>query len=48
VNLYFPISGTAEWYHEGKGWQHISPVLLIHHASNIEHLILNSGEPLMA
>ena len=46
--LYFPISGTAEWYHEEKGWQHIPPGSLIHHASNIKHSMRTSGEPLMA
>lgn len=46
--LYFPISGTAEWYHEEKGWQKIEPCSLIQHASNIKHAMRTSGEPLLA
>lgn len=46
--LYFPISGTAEWYHEEKGWQPIPPCSMIHHASNIKHSMRTSGEPLLA
>lgn len=46
--LYFPISGTAEWYQEGKGWQKIAPSTLIHHASNIKHSMRTSGEPMLA
>ena len=46
--LYFPISGNAEWYQEEKGWQNIAPGTLIHHASNIKHSMRTSGEPLMA
>ena len=46
--LYFPLSGTAEWYHEEKGWQKISPCPLIHHTSNIKHSMRTSGEPLLA
>ena len=46
--LYFPISGTAEWYHEEKGWKHVTPCPLIHHASNIKHSMRTSGEPMLA
>jgi len=46
--LYFPISGTAQWYHEENGWKHIAPCPLIHHASNIKHSMRTSGEPLLA
>ncbi|MFT5975889.1 MAG: hypothetical protein ACI9YO_002068 [Gammaproteobacteria bacterium] len=46
--LYFPISGTAEWYHEENGWLKIPPSQLIHHASNIKHAMRTSGEPLLA
>ena len=46
--LYFPISGTAEWYQEEKGWQKIAPSPLIHHASNTKHAMRTSGEPLLA
>ena len=46
--LYFPISGTAEWYHEEKGWQQIAPGAMIYHASNIKHSMRTSGEPLLA
>ena len=46
--LYFPISGTANWYHEEKGWQPMSPCQIIHHASNIKHSMRTVGEPLLA
>lgn len=46
--LYFPISGTADWYHGEKGWQTLSPGTLIHHASNIKHSMRTTGEPLLA
>ena len=45
--LYLPISGTADWYHEEKGWQTIPPDQMIHHASNIKHSMRTSGEPLL-
>ena len=46
--LYFPISGTAEWYHEEKGWQTLPPCSLVHHTSNVKHAIRTTGEPLLA
>ena len=46
--IYFPISGTAEWYHQDRGWQAISPGTMIHHASNIKHAMRTIGEPLLA
>ncbi len=46
--IYFPISGTAEWYHQGHGWQAISTGTMIHHASNVRHAMRTIGEPLLA
>ena len=46
--LYFPVSGTADWYHEEKGWQLLSPGALVQHASNIKHSMRTRGEPLLA
>ncbi|MEM7565441.1 MAG: dimethylsulfonioproprionate lyase family protein, partial [Pseudomonadota bacterium] len=46
--LYFPVSGTADWYHETAGWRTISPGKVIHHASNIKHSMRTTGEPLLA
>jgi len=46
--LDFPLSGTAHWYHEEKGWTTIAPCPLIHHASNIKHSIRTFGEPMLA
>jgi hypothetical protein len=45
--LYFPISGTGDWYHENYGWQTKSPGDRIEHASNIKHSMRTSGEPLL-
>ncbi|MGY8907089.1 MAG: dimethylsulfonioproprionate lyase family protein [Pseudomonadales bacterium] len=46
--LYFPLSGTALWYHEEKGWATIAGCPLIHHASNIKHSMRTFGEPMLA
>lgn len=46
--LYFPISGTADWYHENYGWQSKSPGNSIYHASNIKHSMRTNGQPLLA
>ena len=45
--LYFPISGTGDWYHESYGWQTKSPGDRIAHASNIKHSIRTKGQPLL-
>ena len=45
--LYFPISGTADWYHETFGWQTKSPGDRIVHASNIKHSMRTNGQPLL-
>ena len=45
--LYFPISGTADWYHENYGWQSKSPGDRIAHASNIKHSMRTNGQPLL-
>jgi hypothetical protein len=45
--LYFPISGVADWYHEDQGWQAKSPGDCIVHASNIKHSMRTNGEPLL-
>lgn len=45
--LYFPLSGTAEWYHEEQGWRSIAPGAMIYHASNIRHSMRTAGEPLL-
>lgn len=46
--LYFPISGIANWYHESYGWQDKPPGEIIHHASNIKHSMRTNGQPLLA
>ena len=46
--LDFPLSGTAHWYHEEKGWTTIAPCPLILHASNIKHSMRTFGEPMLA
>ncbi len=46
--IYMPISGVAEWYHEDSSWQLKQPGNLIHHQSNIKHAMRTVGEPLMA
>lgn len=45
--LYLPISGTADWYHEEYGWQTKLPGDVIYHSSNIKHAIRTTGEPLL-
>ena len=45
--MYFPISGTGEWYHENDGWQSKSPGDRIVHASNIKHSMRTNGQPLL-
>jgi hypothetical protein len=45
--LYFPISGIGDWYHESYGWQTKSPGDHIVHASNIKHSMRTNGEPLL-
>lgn len=45
--LYFPLSGTGDWYHEDHGWQTKSPGARITHASNVKHAIRTTGEPLL-
>lgn len=45
--LYFPISGTGEWFHEDHGWQTKSPGDMIVHASNVKHAMRTIGEPLL-
>lgn len=45
--LYLPISGTADWYHEQHGWQTKQPGEVIYHASNVKHAIRTNGEPLL-
>ncbi len=45
--LYFPISGTGDWYHENYGWQTKSPGDRIVHASNIKHSMRTNGQPLL-
>ncbi len=46
--LYIPISGSAEWYHQDHGWQLKQPGSLILHQSNVKHGMRTIGEPLMA
>jgi hypothetical protein len=46
--LYLPISGDAEWYREGQGWQLQPAGSLIHHASGIKHGTRTIGEPMIA
>ena len=46
--LYFPISGTADWYHESHGWHVKTPGDRISHASNIKHAMRTNGQPLLA
>ena len=46
--IYIPISGTAEWYHQDAGWRVLPPGTLIHHQSNVKHAIRTIGEPMMA
>lgn len=45
--LYFPISGTGEWFHENHGWQTKSPGDMIVHTSNVKHAMRTIGEPLL-
>jgi len=45
--LYFPISGTGDWYHESYGWQTKSPGDRIYHASNIKYSMRTNGQPLL-
>jgi hypothetical protein len=45
--LYFPVSGTGDWYHEDHGWQTKSPGDRIEHASNVKHSMRSNGEPLL-
>ena len=46
--LYIPLSGSAEWYHEQLGWRQLPPGTVIHHASNVKHGTRTIGEPLLA
>ncbi len=45
--IYLPISGTGDWYHEQYGWQSKSPGDKIEHASNIKHSVRSHGQPLL-
>ncbi len=45
--LYFPISGSGDWYHENYGWRPKSPGDCIAHESNVKHAVRTSGEPLL-
>lgn len=45
--LYFPLSGSGEWYHEDYGWKTKSPGDRIFHASNIKHSVRTNGQPLL-
>ena len=46
--LYLPISGDAEWYCEGQGWQLRPAGTLIHHARGVRHGTRTKGEALVA
>jgi len=45
--LYFPISGIGDWFHEFSGWQTKGPGDRVVHASNIKHSMRTNGEPLL-
>ena len=45
--IYFPISGTGDWYHENDHWQTKSPGDRIVHGSNIIHSMRTNGQPLL-
>jgi len=45
--LYFPVSGAGDWYHENYGWQTKSPGDRIVHASNVKHSMRTNGQPLL-
>ena len=45
--LYLPLSGMGDWYHEDYGWQTKSPGEIITHASNVKHAIRTNGESLL-
>jgi len=46
--LYLPISGNAEWYHQDQGWQRQPAGSLIHHAGGIKHGTRTIGKPMVA
>lgn len=46
--IYLPVSGDAQWYREGQGWQ-MQPVgNWIHHPGGIKHGTRTLGQPLIA
>ena len=46
--IYLPLSGVADWYHQDQGWQQGSVGSVIHHASNVKHATRTMGEPMIA
>lgn len=48
AEVYHVISGTAEWWREGRQWQAEAPGSLIYHAPNVRHAMRMGAEPLLA
>jgi quercetin dioxygenase-like cupin family protein len=47
IELYYVISGSAEWWRDDGPWLVKGPGALIHHASGIPHAMRTSAEPLI-
>jgi mannose-6-phosphate isomerase-like protein (cupin superfamily) len=48
VERYVPLSGTAQWFDEDRGWRPIAPLQTILHRANVAHAMRTTDEPLLA
>ena len=46
--LYYILSGDAQWSHDGESWETVPPGSIFHNESYQPHTMRTSDEPLMA